>query len=75
MQLDKSFGRSTHRTHYCKHKIPEHPDAVLTIIVNRVTGNAGLFYSRPVKNSLELYFNNTPYQRGEGQSQKTERAF
>lgn len=73
MQLDQA--PSGQLVAHMKHGIPQHPDAVLTFIANRVTGSASLFYSPPVKNALDLFFRDTPYQRGDGQCQKAERAF
>ena len=47
----------------------------MTLVVNRIKGTASLFYSPPVKNAIDLYFEGTPYQKGEGQCRKAERAF
>jgi hypothetical protein len=72
MQLDKASKGQI--IAHMKHAVSQHPDAVMTLIVNRITGNASLFYSAPVKDPLELFVKGTPYQTGDGQCRRADRA-
>ena len=73
MQLDRAS--SGQLVAHMKHSIRDHPDAVLTLMVNRITGSADLFYSPPVRDALSLFWQDVPCQRNHGHCKKTERAF
>lgn len=72
MQLDRATNGQL--IAHMRRSVAGHPDAVFTVVVNRITGKGSAFYSPPWKDSLELFLD-VAYQKGEGDCRKVDRAF